>query len=599
VDLLRHLVVPALVIAGIVLIDVVRRWWVRRAVEASPDGRGHGVSVRLRGSVPPWPTRERWGRVSRLDDGRVVFVPTFRGEPMALGGLTLRTQKLVESRRLEMLLRFTDDVGADVEITVDEEALPLLEALLAGGDPTGDADSGTTATSAGLRVWTVGIVIGTMLSVLSLVIAWWAIVASVPVSATVVGRTTSACVVEWLDPGTGRTEQDTADCDSDARNGDVLDLHATAWPIRGYTMADSFRYGAFGGLALIVCGCTAFALVRRRRAAARVARLAPASHHAPRGPVVVETPDIRPLEASELSWDAMTEMVRTRADAERWSTLGDPRDAPPIPQFTGRFPWWTVRPVRRSLLVPFAGMLTAALALVATVLYAAPWAARSAALRGDTVVRSATVSDVPADQLLPFLPSEITVEVDTGSGTREASVTWSGPPPAAGTTISVETAVDDASQARSVDHDGLALMTVLGAVATLALSAMLGVGVLRRRRQVLTTASALRAGTTPVRYVLLIDPAEVVFVLLSPGDGPPQVVPSLAMVAIGAPIGVVPAAGTAIAHGELRAGERVVSETPQGAVWPFSALMDVDDEVDVLAMVNAWHGVDDDERDEG
>jgi hypothetical protein len=157
----------------------------------------------------------------------------------------------------------------------------------------------------------------------------------------------------------------------------------------------------------------------------------------------------------------------------------------------------------------------------------------------------------------------------------------------------VETAVDDASQARSVDHDGLVAMSLLAAGATLVLSAMLGVGIVRRRRQVVTTAEALRAGATPVRYVLLIDPGEVVFVLLSPADGPQQVVPSFAMVAIGHPLGVLSPAGSALAHGVLRAGERVVVETPRGAIWPFSPLLTVDDEADVLDMVNAWHAEDD------
>lgn len=580
---MQGLLWAAAIVVVSVLIDVLRRWRARRAMAADPTAASTTVAVALRGEASPWPRRYQRGRVQRTRSGGIAFVPTWRGLPLALGGLTLRSQGVHDSNRVEIELRFTDRQDISVSLRVDDSEVELLRGLLSQATP------GTS------RRWPGSLVVGLALAAASVLAAVWAIGLSRTETATVVGRTDyGSCRVQWTEPD-GSVAQDTVDCDSSVPDGAELDIHATVWPLAGHAMTDVFRYPFFLGLVVLVCAPTAYLVMRRRRVLTMLdgfdvggpVRLDPA---------VVDEVVLHPLSASDLDWDTVSDRLRHRADAEDWAAIGDPRDTPSIPRAGEEFRWWTVRPVARLLWHPVAGLAVAVLLLIGTVAFAAPWMQRARALSGPTVPAHAVVTDTPPERLipvLPFQPTEVEVRFDDLDGSRTAWIAWAGAAPPPGTHVEIEIAVDNHTQARSVTDDGLTSAVVVGGLLVVALALAIGMGVRRRVRLLTSISGALRAGAIPVRYGMSFDPTGTAFVVVDQVDSTGSVVSGLVMEAAGKPVGCVPAAATGLAHGPaVEVGSWIVIEIGDRALWPAGPLMPIEAEDDVLDWLNAWHGVD-------
>lgn len=587
-DLLSALALPIATVALVVGIQWFRRRRVRRIVTAQRDGGWHGAAVRVRGSAAPWPRRFRSGTLRRLPDGGVAFLPYYRGAPLRLDGLTERGHSVVESNRVEVHVRFTDPAGSDVVVAVDEVLAPLVESLLT--EPRDETSPSPAA--AGPRLLSPGVLAALVACAVVVVVAGWGLFLSTPVTAQVVSRTDTGCQVTWTDPMDGSSQTDEVDCGSDVSVGDALTVYATASPARGHAMTDGFRLPFFGGLLVIAGLVVWFVLRRRRRLLSDLSELAPRPVVRP-APAVVDRVDFPVLASEDLTWDEMTHRLTDRAAAERWVTLGRPAHVRPVPRDGARLRWWRIRPLWVPAVLPTFGLAMSLFALVFFGSSTLTWLARSWELRDASVTREAVIASDSASHLLWFIPSDVPVTITSDHGPVDGLVAWAGDIPRGGTRIEVVTPPGDPSVARPTEHDGIATGIVLSAVATVLALIPVTIGVRRRLRPLRGVVAALRYGSTPVRYALLVTPDNSCLVGVTPSqDGREPVVPLLLFVASGQVVGGVPPAGGALLHGEVREGAWAVLDLGDHAVWPLTPLLRWESDEPVLDLVNAWHADD-------
>ncbi len=301
-----------------------------------------------------------------------------------------------------------------------------------------------------------------------------------PVRAEVTAITAYGCAVAWADPWDGSRHTAEVDCDGVSR-GDVLEISALPWPLRGEAFDRDFTPVALGILTVVVLGAALLGAVLRSRRARRARPLLPVTatmtvsrdqdgsgDEAGAG-IVVDTADTADT-ADALDRSRLAAVARLLH--ERKGVGGGGKELRPEPD-PGTGPWWR-SPVLRRIVLASGIAWGALIALVATALWSGWWWGTAyQQATGRTERATATVQYLHEEFALEpwLLPGAVEVRFDVPDGRRVVTdVEYGGSAPAEGATVEVEYAVDGPSAARIAGDPGLGRgLWVSGAVVVVAL----------------------------------------------------------------------------------------------------------------------------------
>ncbi|MFB7029515.1 MULTISPECIES: hypothetical protein [unclassified Streptomyces] len=305
-----------------------------------------------------------------------------------------------------------------------------------------------------------------------------------PVRAEVTATTAYGCAVAWADPWDGSRYTAEVDCDGVSR-GDVLEISALPWPLRGEAFDRDFTPVALGILTAVVLGAALLGAVLRSRRARRARPLVPVSVFrggdeggAGDGAEVGDGTEVGDVIVADTA-DTADVLDRSRLAAvarllhERKDLGGGGKELRPEPD-PGTGPWWR-SPVLRRIVLASGVAWGALIALAAAVLWSGWWWGTAyQQATGRTERATATVQYLHEEFALEpwLLPGAVEVRFDVPDGRRIVTdVQYGGSAPAEGTTVEVEYAVDGPSAARIAGDPGLGRgLWVSGAVVVVALA---------------------------------------------------------------------------------------------------------------------------------
>ncbi|MFF8601104.1 hypothetical protein ACF065_18420 [Streptomyces sp. NPDC015232] len=429
----------------------------------------------------------------------------------------------------------------------------------------------------------------------SVVVPWWSWAAAVtglaalglvtlaygfgrPVRAEVL-RTTEygTCGVAWADPWNGARETAEVDCDGVPR-GDLLEISALPWPLRGEAFDRDLTPLGLGGLVAAGAGATLLGTcLHSRRSRRGTALVAVAVAAAPAG-ATPGAPRALPRGGGDRvhPGDVLT---RTHLTAVSRLLLGRETPAPgrrrPEPDPRSG-PWWRSPALRRLTFV--SGVSWGALVVLAVaVLWSGRWWVTALQLTTEPP-RTAVAKVEYLQEELPLepwlLPGEAEMSFVTEDGRRVVTdIVHGRPAPSEGDTVGIEYAPGHPSAARIPGDPGFARgLWGSGVVAALALTRLVWCAVSTGRvlRRLLRAA---RLGTArSFDYLLLAGGAEPategpLLVLFAPGSQRPEALTDVVPEAV-----LLPAEGTLelrSAPGDDGAAVAWIQGEP---VWPTSPL---------------------------